>query len=88
MPLMPCWHQVEGGGYSSYSFLTSALDGVSGQHHALAALYSRYPLDRRWVGLKSGLDTEARENILCLYRESNPSYTVIYIQSIVRHYTD
>jgi hypothetical protein len=24
--------------YSSYSSLTSALDGVSGQHHALAAL--------------------------------------------------
>jgi hypothetical protein len=26
--------------YSSYSFLTSALDGVSGQRHAPAALYS------------------------------------------------
>jgi hypothetical protein len=25
--------------YSSYSFKTSALDGVSGQRHALAALY-------------------------------------------------
>jgi hypothetical protein len=25
--------------YSSYSFFTSALDGVSSQRHALAALY-------------------------------------------------
>jgi hypothetical protein len=41
-----------GGEYCSYSFLTSALDGVSGQRHAPAALYlrgkdPRYPLDRR-----------------------------------------
>jgi hypothetical protein len=27
--------------YSSYSFSTSALDGVSGQRHAPAALYPR-----------------------------------------------
>jgi hypothetical protein len=27
--------------YSFHEFLTSALDGVSGQHHALAALYPR-----------------------------------------------
>jgi hypothetical protein len=27
--------------YSSYSLLTSALDGVSGQRHAPAALYPR-----------------------------------------------
>jgi hypothetical protein len=40
--------------YSS-SFMTSAVDGVSGQSHALATLYplrkdSRYPLDRRLGG--------------------------------------
>jgi hypothetical protein len=39
---------------SSYSVLTSTLDGVSGQHQAPAALYPRgkyprYPLDRRLV---------------------------------------
>jgi hypothetical protein len=39
--------------FRAYSFLTSALDGVSGQHHAPAALYSRgkdpgYLLDR-WL---------------------------------------
>jgi hypothetical protein len=33
--------------YSSYSFTTSALEGVSGQHHDPAALYPRYPLYRR-----------------------------------------
>jgi hypothetical protein len=43
---------------SSYSFLTSALDGVSDQRHALAALYPRgkdplYPLDRRLGGPQS-----------------------------------
>jgi hypothetical protein len=45
-------------GYSSYSFLISALDGVSGQHHAPAALYPRgkdplYPQDRRLGGPQS-----------------------------------
>jgi hypothetical protein len=48
-------HAMEalGGRMSScYSFLTSVLDGVSGQRHAPAALYPRrkeaqYPLDRR-----------------------------------------
>jgi hypothetical protein len=44
--------------YSSYSFTTSALDGVSGQRHAPAAFYSRgkdprYPLDRRLGGPQS-----------------------------------
>jgi hypothetical protein len=45
--------------YSSYSYLTSALDGgVSGQRHAPAALYPRgkdprYPLDRTLGGPQS-----------------------------------
>jgi hypothetical protein len=44
--------------YSSYSFLTSALDGVSGQRHAPAALFPgertpRYPLYRRLGGPQS-----------------------------------
>jgi hypothetical protein len=46
------------GEYSSYSFTTLAQDGVSGQGHAPAALYSRekdsrHPLDRRLGGHKS-----------------------------------
>jgi hypothetical protein len=44
--------------YNSYSFSTSALNGVSGQRHAPAALYSqgkdpRYPLYRRLGGPQS-----------------------------------
>jgi hypothetical protein len=39
--------------HSSYSFSTSALDGVSGQRHAPAALYHRYPLYRRLGGPQS-----------------------------------
>jgi hypothetical protein len=49
-PTTPCRRQVEE--KSSYSFLISVLMRVSGQYHALAALYpqgkdSRCPLDRR-----------------------------------------
>jgi hypothetical protein len=44
--------------YSSYSFLTSSLDGVSGQRHAQTALNPRgkdprYPLDKGLVGPQS-----------------------------------
>jgi hypothetical protein len=45
---------------SSYSFLTSTLDGVSGQRHASPALYPRYHWIGGWVGLRLGMDTEAR----------------------------
>jgi hypothetical protein len=52
-----------------YSFLTSALDGVSGQRHAPAALYPRERtpgIHQRggWVGLRAGLNTEARGKTL------------------------
>jgi hypothetical protein len=55
--------------YNFYSFKTSALDGVSGQRHALAALYfqgkdPRYPLYSRLGGPQSRSDTEARGKIL------------------------
>jgi hypothetical protein len=48
--------------YSSYSFLT-ALDGVSGQRHAPAALYPQgmTHCTGGWVGPRAGLDTEARK---------------------------
>jgi hypothetical protein len=52
--------------YSSYSFTTSALDGVSGQRHSPAALYSRHPSDRSLGGPRAGLDTEVRGEILLL----------------------
>jgi hypothetical protein len=55
--------------------------GVSGQHHAPAALY---PVERTpgahctggWVGFRAGLDTEARGKINYLYRGSNPGRPV------------
>jgi hypothetical protein len=55
--------------YSSYSFTTSVLDGVSVQRHAEAALYPqgkdpRYPLYRRLGGPQSRSDTEVRGKIL------------------------
>jgi hypothetical protein len=64
--------------------------GVSGQRHAPAALYPRgkdprYPLYRRWVGPRAGLDTEDRGKILCPLRGSNPDRPVV--QLVVRHYT-
>jgi hypothetical protein len=51
--------------YSSYSFMTSALDGMSGQHHVPAALCpgERTPgthCTEGWVGLRAGVDTEGR----------------------------
>jgi hypothetical protein len=57
--------------YSNYLFLTSALHGVSGQHHAPAALYpgEKTPgthCTRGWVGPRAGLDADARGKILCL----------------------
>jgi hypothetical protein len=63
--------------YCSNSFLTSALNGVSGQRYASAVLY---PLEKTtgthwtggWVSLTAGLDTEAREKIFDICRGSNP----------------
>jgi hypothetical protein len=51
--------------------------GVSGQCHAPATLYPRgkdpwYPLDRRLVGPRAGLDAGARRKILCPCRGLNP----------------
>jgi hypothetical protein len=73
--------------YSSYSFMTSALDGVSGQLHAPAALCPRERTPSThctggWVGLRAGLDTEVRGKILCPCRESNPDRPVV--QSVIR----
>jgi hypothetical protein len=50
--------------------------GVSGQHHAPAALYPRGKdagthCTGGWVGPRTGLDTEARGKILCPCRGSN-----------------
>jgi hypothetical protein len=75
--------------YSSYSFLTSTLDG--GEWSASRPRFT--PGERTpgthctggWVGPRAGLDTEDRGKILCLCRGLNPDRPVV--QSVVRHYT-
>jgi hypothetical protein len=63
------------------ALLTSTLHGVSGQCHISAALYPQKrtppPLTvpigyEAWVGLRAGLDIQARGKILCLCWGSNP----------------
>jgi hypothetical protein len=61
---------------------------MSGQHHTLAALHRWEWIPgthwiRGWVGLRHGLDTEARGQIIILCRGSNTNR-----QSVFRHYTD
>jgi hypothetical protein len=73
--------------YSSYSFKTSALDGVSGRRHAPAALYPRGKdpgthCTGGWVGPRAGLDTETRGKIL------PPAGDRPVVQTVARHYTD
>jgi hypothetical protein len=68
--------------YSSYSFMTSALDGVSGQRHSSAAFYPRrkdlrHPLDRKLGGPRADLDTEARGKILSPLLGINMSETSV-----------
>jgi hypothetical protein len=57
-PTAHLWRRRGERRYSSYSFTTSVLDGVSGQHHASATLYRRgknprHPLHRRLGGPQS-----------------------------------
>jgi hypothetical protein len=62
--------------------------GVSGQHNAPAALY---PGERTpgthwtggWVGLRAGLDAEARKKFSASVGDQTP-----VVQSVVSHYTD
>jgi hypothetical protein len=65
----------------SYSFLTSALDRVSDQCHAPAALYPREWIHVThctgdWVSLRTGLDTETKGKVLCLCQGSNSGRAV------------
>jgi hypothetical protein len=74
--------------YSSYSFLTSALDGVSGQRHAPDVLYPRdkdpqYPLDRRLGGPQSWSGQRLQEKSFASARYQTP-----VVQSVVRDYTN
>jgi len=74
--------------YSAYSFLNSAIDTVSGQRHAPAALcpWERTPdahWTGGWVGLRPGVDIETREKFLACGGDQTP-----VVQSVVRHCTD
>jgi hypothetical protein len=76
--------------YSSYSFLTSGLDGCewSASRPGSALPRGKTPSTHctgGWVDPRAGLDTEARGKILCPCWESNPDRPVV--QSVVRHYT-
>jgi hypothetical protein len=75
--------------YCCYSFLASALDGVSGQRHAPAMLYPqgkdpRYPLDRRLGGEASELVWAQRldEESYASAEDRTP-----VVQSVARYYT-
>jgi hypothetical protein len=73
----------ERGVYSSYSFLTSALEQVkwlsSRPDRALRpGKAHRHQLDRRLCGL----DTQARGKILCLCRGSNPGRPVCIVRLV------
>jgi hypothetical protein len=62
--------------------------GVSGQHHAPAALYLRGKdpgthWTGGWVGPRAGLDAEAGRKILSSVGDRTP-----VVQIVVRHYTD
>jgi hypothetical protein len=73
--------------YNSYSFLTSVLEGMSGQRHTTAPLYrwDTAPVTHwigGWVGFRAGLDTEARGK----YFSSTGDHAPV-AQSEARRYT-
>jgi hypothetical protein len=77
--------------HSSYSFMSSALDGGELSASRSGGVLPRgkdprYPLDRRLGGPKAGVDTEAGGKILFLYRESKLDRPVV--QSVARYCTD
>jgi hypothetical protein len=85
--------EAQGGGrtYSSYSFLTSAVEGVSGKCHALAMLYPRgkdpppVPIVQEAGWAPEPVWTQRlEEKSSCLCRGSNLDCLV---QSVSRHYT-
>jgi hypothetical protein len=67
--------------YSSHSFFTSALDGDgwSTSRHGRSLPRKSTPGTRWvgvWMGLRAGLDVEARGKLICLCQRSNPGRPV------------
>jgi hypothetical protein len=89
---LSCYLHAGDEGYSSYSFLTSALDGGewSASHAGCALHPGKGTPGTHWIGgwvsLRAGPDTEATGKVLCLCQRWNLSHLVV--QSLVRHYTD
>jgi hypothetical protein len=85
-----------GGGerrYSAYIFLTPVLDWVTGQHHALVALYPRRKNPGVAIGEEVGWQPEPvwkdrLEEKSSLASAGDRTLIVRVVQSIVRHYTD
>jgi hypothetical protein len=84
------WRRLRG--EKLYALLTSALDGGerSASRPGRTLDSAKGPPCTHWtggwLGLRTGLDTEARGKILCLCRGSNLDRLVI--QSVLRHHTD
>jgi hypothetical protein len=77
--------------YNFYSFSTSALDGGerSASRPGCALIPGKDPGTHwigGWVGIRTGLDTDARRKIFCLCRGSNIDRPGV--QPVARHYTD
>jgi hypothetical protein len=76
--------------YSSYSILISALDWVSGQRHAPAALYTRErapstppPMDRKLRGPQCWSGQRLERKSFASAEDGTP-----VVQSVVRHDTE
>jgi hypothetical protein len=78
--------------YSSYSFLTSALDGEEWSASRPGRAFSpgertpSTPCTGDWVGPRAGLNTDPIGKVLLPLPGSNPVCPVV--QSVVRHCTD
>jgi hypothetical protein len=88
---LSCYHHAGAKGemrYSSYSFLTTTLDGMSGQRHVPAALY---PRKRTPVPIEQ--EAEWASELVCTQRLEEKFFAPAWeripvVQSIVRHYID
>jgi hypothetical protein len=84
---------VKGRGNIAPTHSLLALDGVSGQHHALGALYPwEKTAGTHWIGgcvaLRAGMDTEVTGKIICLCQGLNPCRPVCSQTLNIKYRTD